>query len=231
MDLPFGENEVTLLLLKVRIFNKAIGKYKSHYFTNYPTCIVKVSNGEIEFFTEDLEQDACDELTPLQFEEIAMRFVFIPEDEISASDTTQTIPKKNHVSGNTRTQEPQFIDNNTYLLTRQSSDKTYGYDSSNPVKVGGMDKNSGPRNQQHYLNALLDPNGGPVAYKRLGNCCPFETPNGAIGNTGVLDKYILTWRGNGQGIILYLNMYDYGDLEIPDGFTAKKKIFLKTENA
>ena len=37
--------------------------------------------------------------------------------------------------GDTRTKPVEFIDNNTFLLTEMSDDKTYGYDKSNPVKV------------------------------------------------------------------------------------------------
>lgn len=122
--------------------------------------------------------------------------------------------------GNTRQIPVVYLNENTFLLTEQSKDKTYGYIEANPIKVGGVIEN-GARNQQRFLNALLGPNGEKVAYYRLGSCCSFKTPNGLMGDSGLLDLYRVYW-GTKDTVNLYLNLYDEGDLKIPVGFKAKK---------
>ncbi|GGK80626.1 hypothetical protein GCM10011405_30490 [Rufibacter glacialis] len=130
----------------------------------------------------------------------------------AAADNTQ---------GHTRTREVSSLDEDTYLLTETSSDKTYGYDKANPVKVGGSGESSGPRNERRFLNALLGPSGERVGYHRAGSCCGFETPNGFMGG-GMLDIYRVYWEGGKDTLNIYLNMYDRGDLKVPVGLTAKK---------
>ena len=125
--------------------------------------------------------------------------------------------------GDTRTKPTQNIDDYTYLLLDMSDDKTYGFEESNPVKVGGASESSGPKNEQRFLNALLGPNGEKIKYFRVGSCCPFKTPNGLINNTGMLDRYSVYWTGGKDTLSIYINMYDKGDLKIPVGLTAKKK--------
>ncbi len=138
-----------------------------------------------------------------------------------ATQKTGTI--SNSGRGDTRTTLIQFLDDNTYLLAETSVDKSYGYDKSNPIKVGGSKDSSGPRNERRFLNALLGPNGEDMKYFRTGSCCPFKTPNGLFDNTGMLDRYRLTWTGSSDTLNIYINMYDNGDLKIPVGLTAKKK--------
>lgn len=125
-------------------------------------------------------------------------------------------------SGNTRSQVVEYLSESVYLLKESTADKTYGYQKSNPIKVGGAKKNSGPFNQRSFLNALLGPNGEETTYKRNGSCCPFNTPNSFLNNTGFLDIYEVSWNDSKDKIILYLNMYDEGDLFIPVGLTARK---------
>jgi uncharacterized protein len=121
--------------------------------------------------------------------------------------------------GNTRTQTPQMLDANTNRLSTPANDPNYGQ-QQNPIKVGGVMTN-GAFLQRCFLNALLGPNGERTAYRRLGSCCQFKTPNGFDG-MGLLDQYEITWTGQSKPVILYLNFYDEGDLLIPDGFTAKR---------
>ncbi|WP_210490291.1 hypothetical protein [Rufibacter aurantiacus] len=123
--------------------------------------------------------------------------------------------------GDTRTQTVESHDEDTYLLRETSSDKSYGYDRSNPIKVGGSLESSGPRNERRFLNALLGLNGEQVGYYRAGSCCGFKTPNGFMGE-GLLDKYRVYWEGGKDTLSIYINMYDKGDLKVPVGFTAKK---------
>ena len=136
--------------------------------------------------------------------------------------------KKNNVSedkgiGDTRTKPVEFIDNNTFLLTEMSDDKTYGYDKSNPVKVGGVHDKNGPLNERRFLNALFGPNDKKMMYFRSGSCCAFKTPNGFIDNMGMLDRFRLTEIGSKDTIDIYINMYDAGDLKIPFGLKAQVK--------
>jgi hypothetical protein len=82
---------------------------------------------------------------------------------------------------------------------------------------------SGPQNERRYLNALLGPHGESVIYTREGSCCAFKTPNGLFNDIGLLDRYKVTWTGAADTVVLFMNMYDVGDLKIPVGFTARKR--------
>jgi hypothetical protein len=124
--------------------------------------------------------------------------------------------------GNTRTKSIELLNDNVYLLTEMAESKTYGYQKSDPVKVGGTGESSGPKNERRFLNALLGPNGEELKYFRAGSCCPFKTPNGLIDNSGMLDRYRVTWTGSKDTLDIFINMYDKGDLKIPVGLTAKK---------
>lgn len=136
--------------------------------------------------------------------------------------TTQRAASTSTVGiGDTRTRPVEFIDENTYLLVEQTDDGTYGYKRSNPVKVGGSNESSGPRNERRFLNALLGPNGEEIRYFREGSCCVFKTPNGLIDNSGMLDKYRISWVGSKDTLDIYINLYDKGDLKIPVGLTAR----------
>lgn len=88
----------------------------------------------------------------------------------------------------------------------------YGFTPGNPIHVGG-----GPSGQRAFLEALTGPNGEPLAWRRLGSCCEFETPNGLMG-LGLLDMYEVTYEGMEQSVILYLDMYDSAPVTAPAGF-------------
>lgn len=124
-------------------------------------------------------------------------------------------------SGDTRTKEVAYLDNNTYKLEELATDKAYGYEQSNPIKVGGARDMSGPLNERKFLNGLAGPNGEAIGYYRTGSCCGFKTPNG-FDNIGLLDRYKVYWKGCKDTAILYINMYDKGDLKVPVGFRAKE---------
>lgn len=133
--------------------------------------------------------------------------------------TAETAPA---TSGHTRTKEVVFLDANAYKLTEVSIDKTYGLNPSNPVKVGGVSEQSGPQNERRFLNGLTGPNGEAIKYYRAGSCCGFKTPNGFDG-MGMLDRYKVYWEGSKDTAILYLNMYDKGDLKVPVGFKSRSE--------
>jgi hypothetical protein len=113
------------------------------------------------------------------------------------------------------------LDDQTFKLTSVSDDPSYGYSEKNPIKVGGVNNSEGPLNERRFLNALLGPDNQLIKYRRLGSCCPFDTPNGLMGG-GLLDQYEITYEGLEKPIVLYINMYDYDVLLAPKGFTFKK---------
>lgn len=125
--------------------------------------------------------------------------------------------------GDDRTNEVEMLNNSTYFLTEYASDENYGFSKELPVKVGGIKENEGPVNERRYLNALLSNEGSELRFFRSGSCCAFTTPNGLIGNTGLLDVYKLYLEGSTDTTILYFNMYDKGDLFIPKGFRSKEQ--------
>ena len=123
--------------------------------------------------------------------------------------------------GDTRTKEVVFIDNYTYLLTDNATEDSYGYDKSNPIKVGGVQESEGPLNQRRFLDALFGPNDKKMIYWRAGSCCPFETAAG-FNNMGMLDMYKIHEIGSNDTLTLFINLYDKGDLLIPVGLKAKE---------
>lgn len=128
-------------------------------------------------------------------------------------------------SASKKTSKTSLADNNTFRLTEISTDKTYGYSEKNPVQVGGNDKREGPVNERRFLNALAGPNGEDVSYFRRGSCCPVESKNGFMG-MAMLDNYRVTWEGSKDTVSIYINMYDYGELKAPVGFTIKNQVRL-----
>lgn len=90
---------------------------------------------------------------------------------------------------------------------------SYGFTPENPIHVGG-----GPEGQHAFLELLRGPEGQPLAWRRLGSCCEFETPNGIMG-LGLLDLYEVTYEGLDRPVILYLDMYESGPVMAPAGFT------------
>lgn len=113
--------------------------------------------------------------------------------------------------------------NNTFLITEVSTDKTYGFSPKNPVEVGGAKNSEGPMNERRYLNALAGPNGEPISYFRAGSCCAIKSDNDPFGFGSVmLDNYRVTWLNSKDTVSIYINMYDSGKLKAPVGFTLKK---------
>lgn len=114
-------------------------------------------------------------------------------------------------------------DNETFELFEISKDPTYGLSEKNPVQVGGVSTNEGPRNERRFLNALAGPNGEKISYYRAGSCCPIKSDKDIMGTGRVmLDNYQVTWEGSKDTLSIYINMYDSGSLKAPKGFTIKK---------
>jgi len=94
----------------------------------------------------------------------------------------------------------------------------YGVSETNPILVGGLGAPNKAANERAYLMRLRGPAGQPVSYRRLGSCCFFPTPNPHYGDSGLLDRYEVTYPGLAEPVVLYLNMYDPGDVLAPAGF-------------
>jgi hypothetical protein len=118
------------------------------------------------------------------------------------------------------TPKAELRDNQTFELKEISTDVTYG-SKDNPVEVGGNDKHEGPLNERRFLNALAGPNGETISYYRRGSCCPVKSDNGFMGYA-MLDNYRVTWEGSKDTVSIFINMYDYGVLKAPVGFTIKQ---------
>ena len=114
----------------------------------------------------------------------------------------------------------ELVNDQMFLIKKYATDKTYGYTEKNPIMVGKA--GGGPKDERRFLNALAGPNGEQISYQRLGSCCPFFTKNGLFGDSGMLDKYEVTYQGLKTPIILYINMYDSDVLQVPVGFTLRK---------
>jgi hypothetical protein len=110
----------------------------------------------------------------------------------------------------------EFYKSGDMKIYGMATDKEYGYepDSDYSIKVGEI------KNQKAYLNSLLGPNGEPIEYVRVGNCCEFDCKTGIFGK-GLLDRYQITYKGLKKPIILYLNGYQYEKPLCPIGFTMK----------
>jgi hypothetical protein len=139
---------------------------------------------------------------------IMKRFIYLSLILVSCSTTQKAV-------------QTQLKDDQTFLLTKVSNDPEYGFSDKKPVEVGGVDKQEGPKNERRFLNALAGPNGEKIKYNRINSCCSFKTENGFMGK-GLLDVYSVTWEGSTDTLELYINMYDYGELKAPVGFTIKK---------
>lgn len=90
-----------------------------------------------------------------------------------------------------------------------STDSTYGYTETNPIKVGG-DFLEGPARERAYLDNLLGPNGERLSYERQGSL-PTDTT--------IVDIYVVT--GSGINETLYIDEYNYSEPQAPVGFTCK----------
>ncbi|HSD09112.1 2-dehydro-3-deoxyphosphooctonate aldolase [Flavobacterium sp.] len=113
------------------------------------------------------------------------------------------------------------VKNNAFVITAYSKDKKYGYNKDYPINIFYKGTSNDTINQRYFLNALAGPKGEKITYKKLENCCPFPTKTSDMG-AGFLDVYELTWQGLKNPIILYLNIYERGQLMVPVGLSLKK---------
>jgi hypothetical protein len=108
--------------------------------------------------------------------------------------------------------------NNTFLITKFSTDKKYGYQKDYPINIFYRNTVDQKSNEERFLNALAGPKGEKITYTKLESCCPFPTKRSDMG-AGLLDVYELKWEGQNKPILLYLNIYEKGILMVPVGLT------------
>ncbi|REG99770.1 2-dehydro-3-deoxyphosphooctonate aldolase [Flavobacterium aquicola] len=113
------------------------------------------------------------------------------------------------------------VKNNAFVITAYSKDKKYGYNKDYPINIFYRGTKNDSINQKYFLNALAGPKGEKITFTKLENCCPFPTKNSDMG-AGFLDVYELKWDGLKKPVILYLNIYERGQLMIPVGLSLKK---------
>ena len=116
---------------------------------------------------------------------------------------------------------PKLTKNNTFVITEFSKDKKYGYDKDYAINIFYRGTKDDVINQQRFLNALAGPNGEAITFSKLESCCPFPSKNTEMG-AGFLDVYEIKWEGLKKPILLYLNIYERGQLMVPVGFSLKK---------
>ncbi len=129
---------------------------------------------------------------------------------------------KSTTSNSATGKRAELFDDDTFVVTKISKDPKYGRTENDPVLVGGDKDSEGPLNERRYLNALAGPRGERISYFRFESCCPFKTENGYMGE-GLLDHYRVTWEGSKDTVSIYINMYDFGELKAPAGFSLKNK--------
>lgn len=102
------------------------------------------------------------------------------------------------------------------VLTDKSSDKSYGYEQRNPIKVGHRN----PAAQRAYLELLRDAKGKPVKYERKGSDGRYPSENGFMGwaSIDVYEVQFRNARGKKETATLYISFYDYEEPRIPVGF-------------
>lgn len=114
------------------------------------------------------------------------------------------------------------LKNGAFVITQYSKDKRYGYDKDYPINIYYRGTRDEFINQKYFLNALAGPNGEKITYIKLESCCPFPSKNTENG-AGFLDVYEIKWEGQKKPIILYLDIYERGQLMVPLGLSLKKK--------
>nr|WP_315152329.1 2-dehydro-3-deoxyphosphooctonate aldolase [uncultured Flavobacterium sp.] len=113
------------------------------------------------------------------------------------------------------------VKNNAFVINAYSKDKKYGYNKDYPINIFYKGTKNDTINQKYFLNALAGPKGEKITFTKLENCCPFPTKTSEMG-AGFLDVYELKWAGLKTPIILYLNIYERGQLMVPVGLSLKK---------
>ncbi|WP_298143387.1 2-dehydro-3-deoxyphosphooctonate aldolase [Flavobacterium sp.] len=108
-----------------------------------------------------------------------------------------------------------------FVITDVSTNPKYGYDKDYPINVFFQNTKNDTINQFRFLNALAGPQGEKLRFRRIDDCCPFPSKRNDIG-VGLLNRYEITWEGQKEPIVLYLNIFAKGRIAVPVGLTLKK---------
>jgi len=93
-----------------------------------------------------------------------------------------------------------------------SPDPNYGYSPEAPIRVGNSNLYDGAAREEAYLQSLRGPGGEELRYERL-DAIKLE-------GLAVLDVYELDYTGLENPLILYLDMYTFEPLMLPQGLTC-----------
>lgn len=114
-----------------------------------------------------------------------------------------------------------YINPNTFQLYDVAEEVKYGYTSEFPIKVGGREKGDYLLNQRRYLNALTGPSGEKVSYKLLGSCCYSKRDIKGKNQLTYLDKVEISYEGNPQRFIVFIDTFENATMLAPKGFSFK----------
>jgi hypothetical protein len=106
-----------------------------------------------------------------------------------------------------------------------SGDSEYGYSPKKPVKIGGGQVDfRGHHYREQYLSLLRGPKGKKIKYRRIGQGGFYESENSPLASLGYtlvpIDKYEVRIKESGETVTVYISIYDFEDLKIPQGFTV-----------
>ncbi|RKH45648.1 fibril protein [Corallococcus sp. AB049A] len=90
---------------------------------------------------------------------------------------------------------------------------TYGTRPENPVRVGWGDKGV-----MAYFKLLRGPQGQPVAWRLMGDCCEFTEVDGQGKSQGRLSIFEVTYEGLDTPVVLYVDAFTGGNVYAPWGF-------------
>jgi hypothetical protein len=90
---------------------------------------------------------------------------------------------------------------------------SYGTRPENPVRVGWGDKGV-----IAYFKLLRGPQGQPVAWRRMGDCCEFTPVDGEGSARGRLSIFEVTYDGLDTPVVLYVDAFTGGSVYAPWGF-------------
>lgn len=111
-------------------------------------------------------------------------------------------------------------------LSKVSTEPSYGFETTNPIKVGKDNKGS-DGNVAKYFNLLRSPNGKEITFHKVGSCCPYPSQNGVNGKALVY-KYQIEYYTSStkkKTIFLYITHYDYDTPKVPMGFKTEHEIY------
>ncbi|RKG56223.1 fibril protein [Corallococcus sp. AB011P] len=99
------------------------------------------------------------------------------------------------------------------LMPKRPDPLTYGTRPENPVRVGWGDKGV-----MAYFKLLRGPQGQPVAWRLMGDCCEFTQVDGQGEGKGQLSIFEVTYDGLDTPVVLYVDAFTGGNVYAPWGF-------------